>query len=190
MAKIIKSITLLPGESFTLPKGATLKASDNEGALTSNCPIPDLEDLNCYAFVFGNGEDDGDDSQLFESAGSSNTPVIGILFNGVKHLFSTPFASITGTGHYDKPAIAAAINGTPAGQLIFNMQYESHDNNDNGVMSYIVFKTTPSIAKSLQLLMQTYAPGFDSETIDFIIPVRDHADVASYANMPACNTSA
>lgn len=182
---ILKTITLQPGEQFVLPPGAEFVGATSVDELDSTCD-DDLEgeELLCYALAFGNAEDDGNNGQIFESTDTSNTPVVGIKFNGTEYLFSTPFYA-NGSGLYNLTGMITAINGTAAGAVIFNASSAFNWQGDNGVMSYIVFKTLPSIATKLQLMMSTTSPGV--QELQFLIPVRPYDDVSSYTNIPSCS---
>lgn len=185
MACIYKTVTLQNGEKFALPSGAELVGASDSNLITSTCALPTLETLGCYALVFGNAEDDGNASQIFEATTYSNTPVKGINFNQKDYDFLTTFPAGVGTGLYDLAAIVSAINSTSLGTLIFDASVGYNNQLDYGVMSYIVFKTVPSIANNLALTMYTYAP--DIDPLYFSIPVLPYADVSGYNSIPACS---
>lgn len=193
MPTIIKSITLLAGEQFILPPGAVLISTTNTTLVTNSCgTLENLEDLNCYAFVFGNAGQDGGDHQLFESTPGSSVPAIGIRLNDVFYPFATSVIPSIDTGVYSS-SLGNSINQTSAGQLIFEAVQVCDVSTANlGTMCFIVFKTTPTIAKTLQLAFKTYAPGFNSnntqlQEIIFYVVARPYADVSAYNNIPACS---
>lgn len=183
---LYKSINLESGEQFTLPPGAELISATNIAELESTCNLGTLEDLNCYAFVFGNAEDDGNDDQLFEATEHANTPVVGIKFNDTIYTFSSPFNAIPDYGVYDLANLITAINGTSAGNLLFEASSSNWLRGDKGTVSYIVFKSTPSIIKNLYLIMQTPGSG-GSSIITFYIPVSTYSDVSGLTNIPSCS---
>lgn len=188
MSCIYKTISLQAGEKFAIPSNGELVSVSDPTLIESTCPLPVLDEFGCYAFVFGNGEDDGDDDQIFEAANYSNTPVKGIVFNDVVYNFPSDFPATPGGGTYDLPAIITAINSTSLGTLIFDASAAINNQNDEGVMSYIVFKTTASIADNLFLNMFTYGPHI--QNLYFRIPVRKYSDVSSYTNIPTCTITA
>lgn len=183
---ILKTVTLQPGEQFVLPPGAEFVGATSVDEIDSTCDDDGLEgeELLCYALAFGNAEDDGNNGQIFESTDTSNTPVVGIKFDGTMHLFGSPFYA-NGSGLYDLTGMVTAINGTPAGTVIFDVATAFNWQGDNGVMSYIVFKTLPSIATKLQLMMSTTSPGV--QELQFLIPVRPYDDLSGYTNLPSCS---
>lgn len=182
---ILKTVTLQPGEQFVLPPGAEFVGATSVDEIDSTCEDElEGEELLCYAFAFGNGEDDGNDSQLFESSENANVPAIGIQLNNTPFLFPAPFYA-NGSGMYNLTGLIAAINGTAAGTVIFNTATGVNWQGDNGVMSYIVFKTIPSIASKLNLIMTTASPNV--QTLLFYIPAVPYDDVSSYTNIPACS---
>lgn len=74
-----QQIVLRPGESFTLPAGATLIYSSNPTNLDSNCDIPTEFELKCWKLEWEN---------------QSNAPVedadfIGVTIDGIFYPFST-----------------------------------------------------------------------------------------------------
>ncbi len=183
---IKKSITLLAGEPFILPPGATLLGSTDSSAFTSDCTIPeDLEELQCYAFVFGNAQTEGSNDQIFEAGG---TPAVGLQYNNTYYAFPTEFPADGSTGYYDINGIIAAINGTSAGTIIFEASTGMHDGGDEGVMSFIVFKSLPSMIQDLSIRFTTSnSSEFDGELLYFNIPANAYANVADYEGMPSCS---
>lgn len=185
--KIYKSIVLQPGEEFILPPSATLIASTDEGSVSSTCGnLGNLESLECYSFVFGNAEDDGNNLQLFEA---KIFPVKGIKLGGVYYSFGFEgFMANEDTGRYDLEAIVRAIDAA-IGSVLVSPAVSYNSSGDNGVISFISFKTTPSIAQSLELMMQAATDeGFQtSEYIEIWIKPRPYSDLTAYLGLPACS---
>jgi hypothetical protein len=192
--KIYKSVSLLPGEEFTLPPNATLISSTDTASLTSTCDIADLEELACYAFVFGNAGDEGGDNQLFEASNvdESSVPARGIYSGNKFYPFNELVFPQDDSGIYPISLIDS-INTTTLGQVIFSAKIMNDVNsNDHGTMSFITFKALPSMASSLQLSFFTYAPEFnqgntDNQNLIFNIPARPYSEVEHYNNIPTCD---
>lgn len=193
---IYKSVTLQPGEPFTLPPGAVLISAESPDDISSTCDI-DLEELACYTFVFGNAASDGNNSQLFESetAGKSNVKVIGISVNGTDYLFSSPQLSRDDDGRYLDPDLINAINSTAAGQVLLNASYGYWQMGENGTINYITFQGAPSVAEGLSLILSAYViagsgPSARTEantSVKFYIkPVPTDTLLSSYNNVPQC----
>jgi hypothetical protein len=185
--QIIKSIVLLPGEQFVLPPGATVVASTDENSIDSSCgPLENLETLSCYAFVFGNAEDDGNNLQLFEA---SIFPVKGIRYGGIYHSFGEMgFMADSGSGRYDLDGIVAAIN-TALGGVLISPKVDYNSSGDNGILSFISFKAPPSVASSLELMMQAATnEGFQTtEYVEVWIKPRPYSDLGAYLRLPPCS---
>lgn len=198
---IYKSVLLQPGEQFTLPPGAELISATDTDSITSTCDISDLQGLNCYTFVFGNAGTDGDQSQLFESEtpDKSNVKIIGISVDGIDYLFNSAQYSQDDDGRYLDPDLINAINGTAAGQVMFEPEYGYWIMNDNGTMNYITFKGVPAIVKTLSLIFSAYvADSFvmgpvtparteANTTVKFYIKAVDTDSLSGYTNVPECN---
>jgi hypothetical protein len=190
--KKIKSVVLTAGETFSLPAGAKLIASDNEAALDSTCTIPTLESLQCYVIVFGNAGDEGANSQLFET-NSGATPLVGLRFNNQFYAFSSAIGASPSTQMWLTADVLAAINGTAAGTLFFNPVGTNKipDNNpseasQHGVMYYLVFQTTATIADSLSLVLRGTAPGFYQANVEMDIRPRLRTAVSDFPDLPNC----
>lgn len=67
MPTIVKTVTIEPGESFTLPPGAELIYTSDNSGLTSDCVLPPEQDLNCYIFSVTVDNDDNTGHPMDES---------------------------------------------------------------------------------------------------------------------------
>lgn len=64
MATIAKSVTLKPGESFTLPPGAELLYTSDSNALSSDCTIPPDQEFSCFAIDWSLNDDNSPSPNL------------------------------------------------------------------------------------------------------------------------------
>lgn len=187
--KIYKSIVLQPGEQFILPPGAVLVSSTNIAATQSSCnDLSNLEELECYTFVFGNAASDGNQTQLFEAF---LFPAVGFRVGGAYYSFDPPIYShedSTPKGQYDLTAIISTINAKTGGVLI-NPTIGEHNEGDHGIIEFITFRTIPSLATSMELVMRAATPndGFnEDEYIELSIKPRPTSQLSNYSGLPGC----
>jgi hypothetical protein len=195
---IVKSVTLKPGEPFTLPPGATLIASDNADVLESTCDIPELESLQCYAFQIAVGDHDNSDTILWDAQGFT---IVGWRYNGALYTVDglvrpndlgcfafASFPSVTIVDTLSKPLKDAA---DAAGIFIDSIVTGSDGGDgDNGCINYVVVKTIPSVIEKLEIVAETSKDGFGSSTypLAYFKPV-PYSDYSGYSNLPACPSS-
>lgn len=188
---IIKSVTLVPGESFTLPPGSTLIGSTSIGDLTSNCDIPDLEEIQCYVAIFAAGKDQNPSNPY----AGDQAHIYGYVFNDVETPFVVPYDGGT-FGQYDLVSMAAELKADVGG--IIQTSIGSHfyalggifPIGFRGIMSYILIQTIPSVATALQLWQLATGIAENSEDTSvfsriYFIPLAD-AIAAGYAELPTC----
>lgn len=77
---VTRSITLQPGECFTLPSGGEIIYIDNPSLITSDCEVPQEFDVRCYRFAFESSY--GDNPQ-------SDSEILSIIVDGVETSFAT-----------------------------------------------------------------------------------------------------
>ena len=194
---IYKSITLQPGEPFTLPPGAVLVSADSPEDLESNCD-QELEELACYTLVVGNAESNGGTSQLFESErpDQSNVKLIGISVNNVDYLFDNPILSISDDGRYIESEVLDAINSTAAGQLFILPKYGYRRMLESGTINYITFKGAPSVIANVSLIVSAYVittpllgPSLTeaNTTVKFYIKPVTTDSLTDYIGVPQCD---
>lgn len=187
--KIYKSIVLQPGEQFILPPGAVLVSSTNVAATRSSCnDLSNIEDLECYTFVFGNAASDGDETQLFEAF---LFPVVGFRIGGAYYNFDTPVFSHEDSspkGQYDLTSLVSIIN-TKTGGVLVNPTLGEHNEGDHGIIEFITFRTIPSLAATMELVMRAATPndGFnEDEFIELSIKPRLTSQLSNYSGLPGC----
>ncbi len=93
---ITKSVTLSPGESFTLPSGATVIALTD--VLDSSCDLelPDPEPLVDYNFIFSLNQDNEDDHPM-----GSEVNIDSILINGTSVTLAFTALNTDNSGNID-----------------------------------------------------------------------------------------
>jgi hypothetical protein len=185
---IYKSIVLQPGEQFILPPGAVVISSTNASATQSSCDdLDSLEDLECFTFVFGNAATDGGSAQLFEAPGF---PVVAFRVGGAKYTLDPPFAPSTTSspvGQYDLAGLVSAINSKTGGVLV-NPVLGEHNEGGHGIIEFITFRTTSSLADTMELIMRAGTSiGFnETEYVELSIRPRATSTLTAYSGVPNC----
>lgn len=193
---IYKSVTLEPGEQFTLPPNSELIGASAPEQLDSTCDLPTLEELGCYAFTIGLNPEEGAASEIFEADNNSNIYISGIKVGNTSYSFSSPVTSAVPTGLIDLVDLANKINTAGAGEVLLNVSTGFKldygiGTGSRATMNYIVFKTLPSIGSSIRLICSASAPVFtvpaSNPLVAFEIPARPYADVSDFENIPECS---
>lgn len=78
MSTILKTVTMLPGESFTLPKGATVISISNNLENSCNFDLPEPSPLRNYMFKFSINEDRNDHHPM-----GSEVDIESLLIGGI-----------------------------------------------------------------------------------------------------------
>lgn len=168
-----KSVTLQPGEVFTLPPGATLVSATDVNAITSTCAIPTLETLECYCLRVIIQNDTGGATEPFQyNAVKTNGLWVGETFY--------PWADGDGTiqnfsdiqDHmFEWMAAMPSIGGLFSGFCQTNQSEGSY-----GDGFTLCFKTIPSIGNNLKLEYQTYDHMQGPSNLVVLIPAEKYAD--------------
>jgi hypothetical protein len=190
--KLIKSVSLLNGESFVLPPGAVLKGSSNN-SFTSTCDLPTLETLSCYVAIVGGGGDSGDGVHAIFEAGNSH--LTGVRFNKVETAFTTGYDA-NNDGQFDLISVSAEVkakvNGIVATAYGYRGDLDGGGSGERGSLNYILIQTIPSIADNLELLFQGSMPvaGIGATTATSRVPFirRDLLVTAGWEALPDCPT--
>lgn len=187
MATIIKSATLIAGEKFTLPPNSVLIGSTDIGDLSSNCDIPDLEEIACYVFIFAAAAYDGTPSQYFEGGDAQDVHITGYRFNGIDTIFTTDYKA-NAIGIFDIDAIATELKGDVGG--VIKTVSGVYVNSGRGALNYLLVQTIPSIADNLELIFAGTIPDDNYNTAISRVPLitLESATSLNYANLPACPT--
>lgn len=65
--KITKTITLTPGESFTLPPDGELIYTSDNNSISTDCPLPPVQAMGCYIFTVTVDNDNNTSHPMDES---------------------------------------------------------------------------------------------------------------------------
>ena len=178
---IYKSATLAAGEQFNLPPGAILISATDVSAITSNCPIPALEEPACYFFALGTLDGDGDGrAEYWED---SQSKILGFKIGNT----SIYGFDIIGTPYYDMGAVYNMIAATLPITMVGTFGNDGPASNDSA-QSGLVFKMIPSLANQLSLLVLAYA-NMAGSPVYYTNPARLHADGVAQGiqNFPGCS---
>lgn len=186
---ITKAVSLAPGESFVLPPGATLIGASDSGAFTSTCDVPDLETLQCYVALIGASVIDGSVQQYFEA---TNSHALGIIYNGTYYPFSTVYsANFVGAFPLVPLMSDLGTQAAAAGAFIAATGTGIFTNPGNGILTFILIKTIPSVANNMVLRVRgtmrtSLTPGqSDLDLSSPFLPLQTWVD-NGYTGMPAC----
>ena len=152
---IYKSITLQPGESFTLPPGAILLGATDSTALTSNngcLNLDNLETPQCYYFRFSGADED--DPGRTENWDQSNFYVDGF------YVGDTYYPSSLGGGIPSTPFWTLILNALPGVFTNINSAYDYDPvflGASRGWSATLTFDTIPSIGDNLRFSISTIA---------------------------------
>ena len=149
---IVKSQTLVAGESFILPPGATLIGASNPSNFTSTCPIPALETPECYVFQIVSTSEVSGTTVVFKQ---SNVYVDALYDADAKVEYPMPL--ISGMDNIEN-LLSAAIDQTPISSMLTN-RCVAGDFGDNGRgrVVALTFATVPSLGDNLFLKIHTAA---------------------------------
>jgi hypothetical protein len=150
------SVTLAPGQQFTLPPGATIIAATSTSAFTSTCPIPTLEVPECYIIGIIMHHND---NRFVEPWTNNRTRIDGIFVGGVFYDFGFGTGAYIGDGgDVNLNGVSTYIQNNPSLKgLITCIGTNSGANGpkDTGGVGTICFKTIPSVAKTMSIQVTT-----------------------------------
>ncbi len=191
---IIKAVSLVAGEKFTLPPGSTLLGSTDVGALESNCDIPTLEEIQCYVAIIGSNTDNGTSGAAYYEGEQSH--LIGYRLSGVTTYFAGAnaggggYQAGDGTGlFYFLPILTELKTLLPG---IINGNSWGVSDGDRGGLNLFLIQTIPSIATNLQLIYLSDAaiddPSVGNTTATTYIEFATRAAVVAlgYNDVPTC----
>ena len=187
---IIKAVTLVPGEKFTLPPGSKLIGSTDLGNLTSNCDIPELEELQCYVAIIGSNTDNGTSGAAYYEGEMSR--LTGFRLNGTLKNFTSAYAANDNTGLFDLETLGEELMTAMPGIIATDFFRVTDD--DRGGLNILLIQTIPSIGEKIQLVYKSSAAidvsGVNnSEATSYIeFMTRAQAIALDYADVPVCPT--
>ena len=177
------TITLQPGEQFSLPPGATLLSVTDVGAITSTCDIPPLESLACYIIPVYAADEVGCGTGVWE--GGDNASLLGISVAGVYYEFPSPIPA-TSSGAFYTNLVSDFItsNSTLSGLLLDPTHDADADDACRGGAATVCFKTIPSIAPTIYIQLSTSLVSPSNVGMDtraYAIPYADFTGTAKCA---------
>lgn len=188
MATQYQSLTLLPGQTGYIPKGAKIIFLDQAGDTTADSDCVDLDDVpvaSCYGFVFNADDEAGSQTRPHSSGGFK---ISGIGFNGVEYAIG-PF-DVDDTGYVNPTLLINAIQDISALRPLLSGFSSSYVNSsDRGTANYIMFKTVQSVTDTLYLVINSLLLNDGTTVVDKsrIYPrTRDSLVSAGFPSIPEC----
>src|SRR5215216_1449897 len=139
MPNATQTITLQPGESFSLPSGArVIYISDSN--IDSNCPLPEVEEYGCYAFTYGLDENNEQHPMSIE-----NSKIVALHVGSSRYEIDIDAFEIL-----ENTLKINLENALP--QALFDVQSVNIDGQFNHTtLVSIYFKTFPSMIPNMEL---------------------------------------
>lgn len=79
---VTKTVTLVPGESFTLPPGGELIYTSDNNSISSDCPLPPTQTRSCYIFTVTVDADDNTSHPMDETDALFNyVEILGVQYD-------------------------------------------------------------------------------------------------------------
>jgi hypothetical protein len=144
MPSIIKTVTLAPGETFTLPPGATIIHTSSHESLSSTCDeLPETSEMKCYRLLFSVNVNRTPSPALEHD----DTIVSAIFISGVQYDLNEA----------NEDNVIAAINAVVPG-VLSNLALVGSSTGDRYVKSY-TFQAPEVVGETVELKIT--GPGFD-----------------------------
>lgn len=184
------TITLNPGEQFTVPPGGKILFTTDNAGLESVCAELPTEELACYGFILiaATGVNGGE-TEVFED---TQIKYLGVNLNGEYYPFAAPVGyGSAGTIPDPTPTVPLvdALQALPFGSMFIEPCVSSSDDTSRqSLKHYIIFKTTPSIGDNIEVVAQTSSPnnGSGIPQVQFIVPGKTYASIVSEGNNNVC----
>jgi len=180
---IYKSITLTPGEQFTLPPNAELVGASSPADLESSCDLPSLATLECFELVVFGADEAGSQGRPYEKDDSSDLVIRKLVVSGVE--YDIPDMSVSGWGQFDFQVLINYLSATPALQgVIIDPSWATANSDDRGGVTSLCFKSFSDVALTIHFIIETYfLTGGTSELKVFAKPYGTHTGIGQ------CNCS-
>ena len=178
------TVTLQPGEQFTLPPGAEIISVSNLANVSSSCEIPtNLETLACYIIAINAADDANSQSPAWSN---DTTTLNGIFVGGTFYSFGLNLGDWIGAGgdvETNNLQNWITTHATLSTILTCTGSASGQDSpGTRGGVGTICFKTIPSLASDMYIKVSTSVPGHGSSFAFF--PARPIAD---YTSEHKCN---
>lgn len=185
---IINSIKLSPGESFILPPGASILSSSDMGSTQSEClDLSNVETMQCYVATLA-GYNSGN-YQYFEG---STQYVKGYELNGVFTAFDTEVQNVGAYGAFDGNAIIDQLKLKMPIIMYGDSSYSPNPpfpGANDGIRTYVLIQTIPSIGNKLKLKVDTIANSSDgTSNVQYLSSFKLLSDMVTegYNDLPVC----
>ena len=188
---VYQSITLQPGETFTLPPGAEVVSVTDVTNIISenNClDLTNVEEVECYGVIFGDSNPGGSETPVYNTV-----DIYGLRVDNIDY----PFVG-TIDANSSATAIKSAIDTTIFGPLITNITIQLVDSPDRGNVLYVAFQSIPSITSDMYFYglgtgeISGDSPGTSASVpVSFkVVPYNDFINSGGTAPYPDCSTTA
>lgn len=179
------SITLNPGESFTLPSNSKILFTTDNSGLESVCAdLPD-ENLACFGFVaFAQIPNDDGQKDIIEA---DDVLIVGVEFNGIRYDFPTPKGVADTVGVYEQLDLLGYGLMMVNKQNVFSLEFPRES-----VKNIFQFQTLPSIANKLRIIAQGPVPDPDAIAgAYYYFPVITYQELVDqqHSNLNECTLS-
>lgn len=158
------SVPLSAGQSFILPPGATLIGASDKTKLQSDCAdLLNLEELECYIIPL-NAADNGPENEL-RVWSNDTTKLVGINVGNTFYNFGIGVGTwIADSGEVFTWQIQNWINNHPIlkNTLTCGGNASTGDTGGRGGGGTLCFKTFPSIASTIHIMVETNIEGIFS----------------------------
>lgn len=165
----IKSITIKPGETVVLPKGAVVKSMIYDGAISvsSTCDnLPEPQAYSCYVLDFSSNDNKNASPNLEgEDTNITYLEIAGVKYNGPISLNHISVPGDCDAGDIMKTLLTNWFSSVPP-QTIFNLDRVDVDCTGERASISVFFKSVDSIANSIKLKIT--GPGFPNGL--FVLP--------------------
>lgn len=150
ITKIVKTVTISPGESFTLPVNAEVLSITDVLDTTCNIDLPTPEALINYSYVFSLNEDANDDHPM-----GSEVNIENILIDGTNVPLSFTFLNTGNTGNFSGVSVwsseIAANNNLLSAQPVKFVSITWSDDGAKHDLVTVVMKMPASYQKKVLL---------------------------------------
>jgi hypothetical protein len=149
MPTVIKTVILSPGETFTLPPGASIIYTSSLESLSTTCEdiLNASSELYCFRMEWSSNRNQADSPALEQQ----DTTVESILVNGVTYALN----------HDDEtnvPTLIDAIENAIGTGVLLNLGGGDAGSTSDRYVRYITFQAPQSLGKTVELKL--IGPGF------------------------------
>jgi hypothetical protein len=159
---LIKSVTLLANEQFTLPPGGVLVRTSNDAAITSTCPIPPSPELKCYQLTLTADWKVSDIIKPWSTSTAEASPrILQYKVGGVVYDCTDNIIIPGNDGDWFLDRLQSHIAGNiEINNMFFNMSNKRgwSAEGERGGWGSFCFKTFPEIGDAFEAYINTTVP--------------------------------